>query len=207
MSQMDDTRLRSAYRDLTETASRTTEAPDIAPEVLQQLADGTYAGADRDALLERALSHDQTARELSFLLDVRAASADRPAAQSWRGWAMAATLLVVVLSGIRLLGRASDDDPLRSPNAAVTVVEPGVDGVIDVSTRFTWRAVSGAARYDVEVLRADGALLASATTADTSATLAFAAPLTPGERLSWWVTATLADGTTRRSAPTSLRTR
>jgi hypothetical protein len=207
MSQMDDTRLRSAYRHLMEGASSTTEALDIAPEVLQQLADGTYAGADRDALLERALSHDQTARELSFLLDVRAASVDRPVAQSWRRWAMAATLLVVVISGVRLLGGGSNDEPMRSPNAAVTIVEPGAEGVIEASTRFTWRAVTGATRYDVEVLRADGSLLASATTPDTSATLAFAAPLTPGVRVSWWVTATLADGTTRRSAPTSLRTR
>lgn len=207
MSQMDDTRLQSAYRHLTETVSRTTVAPDIAPEILQQLADGSYAGADRDALLERALSHDHTARELALLLDLRAANVGRPAAQSWHRWAMAATLLIVVASGIRWLGGGSSDDPLRSPEAAGAVVEPVADAVIDASTRFTWRAVAGATRYDVEVLRADGSLLASATTPDTSVTLAFAAPLTPGERLSWWVMATLADGTARRSAPASVRAR
>lgn len=207
MSQMDDTRLQSAYRHLTEAVSRTTEAPDIAPEILQQLADGSYAGADRDALLERALSHDLTARELALLLDLRAASVGRPAARSWHRWAMAATLLIIVASGIRWLGGGASGDPMRSPEAAVTIVRPAADAVIDASTSFTWRAVAGATRYDVEMLRADGSLLASTTTPDTSATLALTAPLTPGERLSWWVMATLADGTTRRSAPASVRAR
>lgn len=207
MSMTDDTRLQSAYRRLTEAVARTTDAPDIAPEVLQELADGRYGGADREALLDRALSHDHTARELAFLLDLRGASVARPAAARWGRWAMAATLLIVVVSGIRWLGKGSDDDPMRSANAAVSVVQPGAAAIVDTSTTFVWRAVAAAARYDVEVVRADGSLLASATTSDTSATLAFTTPLLPGERLSWWVTATLSDGTTLRSAPVGLRTR
>lgn len=207
MNMPDDPELQAAYRRLTVYESRSTEAPDIAPETLQQLAEGTYLGADRDVLLERALAHDATARELAFFMDLRAASAVRPAAAPWRGWALAATLLIVVIAGIRWFGSRVSAEPLRSPEFAVTVVRPGEGVAMDASATLTWRAVAGASHYLVEVVREDGTAIGSTTTADTSATLALTAPLTPGERLRWWVTATLPDGTTRRSAPALLRAR
>jgi hypothetical protein len=202
----DDARLQSAYRRLTADESRSAEAPDVSPETLQQLAEGTYLGADRDELLERALAHDSTARELAFFMDLRAANAQRVAAAPWRGWALAATVLIVVISGIRWFGTSASEEPLRSSESTVTVVQPREGAAVEGSTIFMWRAVAGASRYLVEVIREDGTLTASTTTADTSATLALT-PLTPRERLSWWVTATLSDGTTRRSAAASLRAR
>jgi len=203
----DDTRLRSAYQRLTEDESRVTPAADIAPETLQQLAEGTYLGADRDALIDRALAHESTARELALFLDLRNASEPRQAAVQWRRWALAASLVIVAVSGIRLFGVGAADDPLRSSTAGVTVVLPEESASFGGATVFAWRPVGDASSYVVEVLREDGTPVATLTTSDTTATLVPSAPVPAGERLSWWVTATLADGTRRRSAPVPLLAR
>jgi hypothetical protein len=207
MNMPDDTRLGSAYRRLTLDESRSTAAPDIDPETLQQLAAGTYLGGDREALIERALAHESTAREFAFFLDLRNASTPGQAGVPWRRWALAASLVIAVASGIRWFGEGLADDPLRASTSGITVVFPDEGATLDSATVFAWRQVSDASRYLVEVVREDGTAVATVTTFDTTATLTLATPLPTGERLSWWVTATLADGTTRRSAPALLRAR
>lgn len=206
MSERDDV-LQSAYQRLTQEASRSEPAPDTAPEILQQLADGTYLGTDRDTLIDRALAHEATAREFAFFLDARGASPPRATAARWRPWALAASILFVVASGIRWLGSDTSDEPMRSSDAAFTVILPDEGTAVDTSTVFAWRPVPDASRYLVEVVREDGTAVATVTTADTTAIFRPSAPLLSGERLSWWVTATLADGTTRRSAPALVRAR
>ena len=103
-----------------------------------------------------------------------------------------------------LLGLPLPDGELESELAAgLARVEAGLQEAVSSDDPF----VADASRYLVEVVREDGTAVATLTTFDTTATLALTTPLPSGERLSWWVTATLADGTTRRSAPALLRAR
>ena len=205
MTAPDEDRLKAAYRSML--AGGTASAPEVSPEILQQLAEGTYIGADRDALLERVLSHDETARELGFLLEIHGARRPAAAAGCWRRWALSASLVGVTALGVRYAVRDAGPDPLRSSGDAIDVVTPARAALFDSSTTFTWRAVVDAASYQLDVVREDGTTVATATTRDTAIAVVPALPLASGEVLSWWVTATLSDGTTRRSVPVTLRAR
>ena len=206
MKALNEEQLKAAYRSLLARGRDATQAPDVPPEILQQLAEGTYAGADRDALLERVLSHDETAREFGFLLEVHRNL--RPgAATPWRRWALAASLAAVAALGVRYATRDAASDPIRSSGDAVDVVSPVRAALFDSTTTFVWRPVVDASGYQLDVVREDGTTVASATTRDTVAAAAPSVPLVSGETLSWWVTAMLADGTTRRSVPVAIRAR
>jgi hypothetical protein len=95
---------------------------------------------------------------------------------------------------------AVDAETLRAAALASTeiaLVTPVVTA--GAGARATWRAVPGAARYHVEVLDADGAMLLALATPDT--TIALPDTLRPpaGAHYEWSVRARLADGSTRRS--------
>jgi hypothetical protein len=97
---------------------------------------------------------------------------------------------------------------MRSSAAdAVMVVSPAGDAPFDSATTFTWHPVPDASGYRVELVRDDGTEVATATSRDTVLSIVPSVTLVPGEVLRWWVTATLADGTTRRSTPAAIRVR
>ncbi len=207
MKGLDEDRLKAAYRSMLARARDKAFAPEVTPEILQQLAEGAYIGADRDALLERVLSHDETAREFGFLLEIHGARRQPAGAGSWRRWALAASLVGVTALGVRYAVRDPGPDPLRSSGDAVDVVSPARAALFDSSTTFTWRSVVDASSYQLDVVREDGTTVATATTRDTAIVVVPSVPLVSGEMLSWWITATLSDGTTRRSVPAALRAR
>lgn len=208
MTAPDESRLEAAYRALVDRESGDAPAPEIPAEVLQQLAEGTYVGPDRDALIDRALSHDASAREFAFFLDLHNARPQQRSATSVRRWALAASMVVVAALGVRWLGTDPGPDPLRSSvSDAVAVLEPADGAVFDTTVTFAWRPVPDASSYLVEVVRDDGTTVATTTTGDTTASVLPTMAVASGERLSWWVTATLSDGTSRRSTPAALTAR
>ena len=207
MKALDEAQLKAAYRALLARERDTTPVPEVSPEVLLQLAEGTYIGGDRDLLLDRVLSHDETAREFGFLLELQRAQRQPDAARPWRRWALAASLVGVAALGVRYASRDAASDPFRASGDAVDVVAPVRATPFDSTTTFTWRPVVDAASYRLDVVREDGSVVATATTRDTVTVAAPSVPLLSGEVLSWWVTATLTDGTTRRSVPVALRAR
>ena len=209
MKAPDENQLKASYEALLASEARVATPPDIPPEVLQQLADGTYIGTDRDALIDRALAHEATAREFGFLLEVhRARPGSGAVAPVWRRWALAASVVGALALGARYVTVDPGPEPMRSSAAdAVMVVSPASDAPFDSATTFTWLAVPDASGYRIDVVRDDGTAVAAATTRDTVLSVVPSVPLLPGEILRWWVTATLADGTTRRSTPAALRVR
>src|SRR5688572_25798645 len=139
----DEDQLKSAYQALLAREADVASPPDISPEVLQQLAEGTYIGADRDALIDRALAHEATARELGFLVEVHGARREsRAGAPAWRRWALAASVVGAVALGVRYVTIDPGPEPMRSSAVdAVTVVAPAGVAPFDSATTFTWHPV------------------------------------------------------------------
>ncbi|MGZ8467828.1 MAG: hypothetical protein ACXW61_00265 [Gemmatirosa sp.] len=95
---------------------------------------------------------------------------------------------------------AVDAETLRAAAVAATeiaLVTPVV--VAGAEARTTWRAVPGATRYHVDVLDADGAVVPTQATSDTTAMLPDTLRPPAGARYEWSVRARLGDGSTRRS--------
>ncbi len=131
-----------------------------------------------------------------------------PALRRWPGGvglAVAASLVLAV--GVRQYRARGDTDLERGAGDAVALVAPAPGDVpAGAPLRFVWHAVPRATRYEVEVLAADGAAVASGTTADTVFALADARRLAPGTTYRWWVSAVGDDGAAaRRSALRPLR--
>lgn len=198
----DDASLRALYATLM-AKRRPAAPPSVTVEQVHSLATGVAVAGDREALLDQVLSHPDTARELQFFMDLpRESPARRVWFRSPGTLALAAGLLLAVGFGLRQLTTPRAADVMRSDAAEVTLRAPSGDTIAGGSVKFVWDAISGASSYALEVTRDDGTLVASATTSDTTATATVSAGA-----LRWWVTATLDDGTTRRSAPRPLPVR
>ncbi|MEO6443716.1 MAG: hypothetical protein ABIZ91_08475 [Gemmatimonadaceae bacterium] len=178
--------------------------PAIDLEVMRALADGSYAGADRIALLEQLLAHPESARELRFLHEV---ARRRPAKRSTSlvPWLAAAAMLIVVVGGVARYGSEEPADTFRAtPEVTVTLAGP-VDGVAwRDSLTFAWQPVPGALSYRVEILDGDAAVVDSVTVHDT-AVVRGRPEMARATLLQWSVQAHFADGTVLRSRPRSLR--
>ncbi|MGQ0646805.1 MAG: hypothetical protein ACT4P7_04500 [Gemmatimonadaceae bacterium] len=200
MMTRDDTSLRALYAQLQAARRHRAPAPSIPVETVQALADGNYHGPDREALLDQVLSDAGMHAEFGFFLDL---ARDAPARAGFRfpalvrPFALAASVVIVIALGSRLLTRDPLDDPLRGTDTGVALVVPG-DAVRAGAVTFTWRALPGAVSYDLDVAREDGATVANHTTADTTARLTLEASGDAPFR--WWVTARRDDGTSLRSS-------
>jgi hypothetical protein len=140
----------------------------------------------------------------------RRAAIPAPSA-SWRRYAtfaLAASLLLAVGVGVmRRVGVPGNGDVTRG-ESAVTLLAPPTDVRSDAGAiGFVWRPVAGAVRYELEVVDSAGGVTFSATTADTTATLADTRRLTPGTAYRWWVRALDAAGAQRASDMRRLRVR
>jgi len=128
-----------------------------------------------------------------------------------RGWMAAAAVLLVAVGGVTVLRRGGlgnrGPDVVRSRPIAVAGVP--VVGVLPTGSgaaarALVWHRVSGAERYHVEVLDASGTVVFQAQTTDTLAALPALSGRGPR---TWWVRATMADGTERQSGVVGLSDR
>ena len=122
--------------------------------------------------------------------------------------ALAASLILAVGVGVVWRSGVPANGDVTRGESAVTLIAPPTEvrrggGVIG----FVWRPVTGAVRYELEVVDSAGAVAFSATTADTTATLADTRRLTPGTAYRWWVRAVDAAGAQRASDMRRLRVR
>jgi hypothetical protein len=76
--------------------------------------------------------------------------------------------------------------------------------VARVPVTFVWRAVPDTRNYTLELLTPDGTVAFTTRTSDTVLVTPAISPFAPGE-YQWWVRATAADGSTRRSDLRGLR--
>lgn len=209
---MNDEMLQTAYgRLLAERGADRAECS--TPEALRAVVEGTADEAER----LRILRHVGRCRHCRTELDLLRAAGDaarlaaRPAWRVAPVWAAAAAALVVLVGGAvawqAVRGRSPDaPGVLRDDGAAaVRLLAPDDEGEARLPVTLVWGAVPNARRYEVEVLRPDGAPVFTATTADTAVVVPAAAGLASGVAYRWWVAAALPDGSQPRSLARRLR--
>lgn len=194
---MTDAQLQELYREAlaARDARPAARCPD--PEALQALVDRQGTEDERLATLDHAMSCRSCSRELELLRALRAAApaVRRPRVAS--PWLVAASAIVAVAAAtIALRSLSTPANVMRGPSAGgVVLVTPPANASV-----LAWHAVPRAVSYVVEVMDAQGAVLAADTTADTSFALPAALRARSAPHEQWWVRARLSDGAELRSA-------
>lgn len=194
---MTDARLQELYREAmaARDASHDASCPD--PDALQALVERDGREETRLATLDHALSCRSCSRELELL---RALRAGAPAARRPRistPWLVAASVVVAVAAGtIGIRSMATPEPVLRGPSdQGVALIAPAPNASV-----LRWHAAPRAVAYVVEVMDAQGAVLAADTTIDTTFALPSSVRTASAAGEQWWVRARLSDGSEVRSA-------
>lgn len=195
---MDESTLRSRYRQLMERRRTTAGGSSVPLETLEALVEDRLAGVERIAVLEAVYSDPAAKREFEFLRELARERPER-AGRRW-GWLAAAS--VVLMFGGGLLWRASSpiSDPLRGPEAAVTLLAPAAGATVVVGDSLAWRPMTGALGYVVEVVTDDGEVAFRVETTDTVVAFGVPAGRTREGPAQWWVAASLGGSASTRSA-------
>jgi hypothetical protein len=179
----------------------------MAPEALLAIAEGRASERERLDTLRHVGACGQCRAELDQLR--AAVTAGRSLGRRRvRGPAIAASLVVLIAAAVvwraRLEPRA-ESQTLVGGSSVVELVAPIGEAPAGTSAVLTWHALTGALRYEVELVDASGHVLFSQTTRDTAATVPERAGIVPGVEYAWWVQAVLADGTAPRSRTARFR--
>ncbi|HKA86853.1 MAG TPA: fibronectin type III domain-containing protein [Haliangiales bacterium] len=209
-----DARLRDLYqRALAQRGERARERC-VAPEAILALTRREGPEKRRLEVLDHVMGCNACRAEFDLLRSIEqaGAEAERPAIvprHRW-GWlspvALAAALVLAVGVGVKL-GTRGAPDVERGTGDAVTLLAPAAETDAGAPVTFAWRPVSGALRYEIEVLDEQGKVVFARTTEQTSATLSDAGLLVPGSSYRWWVRAASGAGEPRSSPLRSLRIR
>ncbi|HSM14531.1 MAG TPA: hypothetical protein VLA66_10740 [Thermoanaerobaculia bacterium] len=179
---------------------------------IHRALDGELSAGELDALLARVTAEPALARAWRLARELRAGlvpnrSHPRQRPSRWLWGSVAATALVAALLvvAVRIPGPGVEREPA---GPRVTTAIPDSAKMPRTAFRLTWRAVAPGARYTVEVLDQDFALVDRA--ADLEAT-EYTVPAVALERLAsesllyWRVEAFLPDGE-RLASPTFVQT-
>jgi hypothetical protein len=202
---VNDARLRDAYaRILRSREAAGTPAP-VSLEAMLAVIERRGSDADRVRTLDAIMQSAEMRSEFE-VLRAAAAAAARPAVPRLV-YAMAATLVLAAGAGVWLASTTRAPDELRGPGAepAIALVSPGATIAADAPARFVWRAVPGASAYRLELLDADGTVVYSTRTADSSAVLPPNVTLRRGAEYRWWVKAETPGGEIVTGVPRPLR--
>lgn len=193
---MTDSDLRDIY-----TRSLTERADCPAPEALIALVTRTGSEPSRLATLDHVMACVSCKQDFELLRAIHAAeeantgaTAGRPR-RSLTPWLAAATVVLAV-GALTLTQLNHEPSPVRGASST----DIGLVG--DLSGTLVWHGIPDVVRYDVEIVDARGATIFHARVTDTTQALP---PNLPTGQLSWWVRATLRDGSERRSAILPIR--
>ena len=195
---MNDEKLRDAYERGLPRSDGSPALDDVSAERLRRLVEGEGSESERLRTLDVALSSAEGRRELEIVW--AAARAARPPRRSWQRFTLAASVLIVVGLGASTLWLRQRNTPpatvLRGSDSPVTLVAPVGEVGSDRATRFLWRAVGNADRYQIVVVDTTGTEMYAGETRDTALTLPDSVRLMPGRAYLWWVQARLNDQST-----------
>ena len=197
---MTDTELQEAYQAAIASRGSTSRTRCPSAEDLLALVERSGPEEARLQTLDHVMACADCHREMALLQAIHAAQPRRALIMP-RHWLAAAGLLIALGAGT-LLTRSvfvsGRPDLVRGTPAegeeSVGIVGPTALPPGGLHT-LTWHSVPRGMQYTVEVLDPDGRLLYSKQTSDTVATVG---PLSSAPA-SWWVRATLSDGTERHS--------
>jgi hypothetical protein len=205
-----DERLRALYASAVASGTARVAGEHPAPDTIAALARREGSEEARLATLDHVMACPECRRDFDLLRAVERAGVESGAAGSFvarRSWlmpaALAASVLLAVGIGRTVLG-PSAEETTRGEVDAIVLMQPDREAVAGDSLTFTWHAVPGATRYELELLDAGGAVAATAATSDTSAAPPAARALPPGD-YGWWVRTTTSDARAVRSAVRPLR--
>ncbi|HZS58894.1 MAG TPA: hypothetical protein VFA43_06470 [Gemmatimonadaceae bacterium] len=197
MSEANDSELRDIYK-----RGLTNRADHPAPEALIALVTQTGGEDSRLATLDHVMSCVSCKQDFELLRAIHAADQANAGASTLKSprrlpvpW-LAAAVVVLAAGALTLTLLKPSPNPVRgAPSADVTLVG-------DANGTLVWHAVPDVVRYEVEIVDASGQTIFHSRVTDT--TTALPANL-PAGTLSWWVRATLRDGSERRSAIVPIR--
>jgi hypothetical protein len=181
-------------------ASRDTCA---APEELLAAVERRGAEAGRLRVINHAMGCPACSEELELLrgLQLKAGTARR----QWITIGLAASLLLAAgIGSWRAFTTSGDENLVRGVGEGVVLIAPSGD-IATAPTSFVWSAVRNARRYEIEIRRDDGTLLARDGTSDTTFVAAAGVPFTPATDYYWTVSARLADGSELGTVPRRFR--
>jgi hypothetical protein len=193
---MNDEQLREAYERGLPRTDGASSLDDVSAERLRKLVEGEGAENERLRTLDVALSTAEGRRELEIAW--AAAKAAQPPRRSWQRYAVAASFLIVAAAST-VWWRQRDvpaGSVLRGSESPVTLVAPIGEVRSERATRFLWRAVGHAERYQIVVVDTTGTEMYAGETRDTAVTLPDSVRLLPGRAYLWWVQARLSDQST-----------
>lgn len=216
---MDDDELARAWTALQaqrRAASAGADTP--SPEALEAALNSTLSSDERERVIDELLAQGR-GEELRLLHTLRQAAGEstisvrRPPAPSWqRWWPAAAAAGLVVAIGLPTwraqrteTANSSDSATFRSATAdAVQLIAPASGAIWSAtnadSLRVIWHPVTSAMRYRVELLDANGRVVASReVTGDTATFMPAPVDGASAPAAGWWVVAALADGRELRS--------
>jgi hypothetical protein len=203
---METARLRRLYSG--RVAARAGGAGCVTPEAILAVIRREGGEDERLARLEHVMSCAACHREYEWLKAVDEAALEAEGAAVGRArpwWSRAAPLALaaslVLAAGTALLVTRRGADVERGEEGEIELVAPRAGEAADRPLTFTWRPVSGASDYVLEVQRGDGSVAFSDTTSDTTLMVA---GLTGGE-YRWWVRETTDGAGSRSSGLRSLR--
>ena len=163
---------------------------------------------DRLRTLDAVMADRDHMAELEVLW---AATGSRDARTRKPLWALgtiplAAAASVILVIGVTLLSRwtARPEATRGGIRSTVQLVAPAERVNADPIT-FSWKPVSDARDYEIEVLDADGLSTFVSTVRATSVQLPASVHLIPGAEYRWWVVARRADGSRIGAVPRRLR--
>lgn len=195
---MNDARLQELYL---EALSARDASPGVScpePEALQALVGREGSEDTRLVTLDHALSCLSCSRELELLRALRAAAPTVRRPRIATPWLVAASVIVAVAAGtMAIRSMSTPATVLRGAGGdrGVALIAPAPNAVV-----LRWHAVPRAASYVVEVMDAQGAVLAADTTIDTAFVVPPSVRSAKGAGDQWWVRARLSDGSEVRSA-------
>ena len=212
-----DEALRAAYQQALDARRVVARERCVTPEAMLALLRREGSEEQRLEVLDHVMSCGACSSELELLRSIEQAGSGtveqmRPGAPRRIArriaipFALAVAALLVVTVRQALPPRPGPDVE-RGTSGGVTLLEPPEEIAAGTSPTFAWKPVAGAQGYEIEVLDEKGAVVWSAKTSETSATLSDHALLGPGKTYRWWVRATTAPGTQRASATRTLRVR
>jgi len=201
---MSDDEMRRVYQSRRSARDSRGERAAVPHERLVALVEGRGAESERLATLDAVMSDPESAREFELLhalhANVRTARSIRPRRVAIISSLAAAALLIVAgLPALRSARTPAMTSRMRAVDQGAALIRPALEASPAASRTFEWRPVSGARSYVLEILTADGTLVFSRRTTQTSVTLPPDAQLPIGVEYRWWVTSELTDGTQRRS--------
>ena len=202
---MNDEQLRTAYGRAID-GRNASRAGCVSPDALESVADGRATEGERLRTLGHVGECRHCRADLELLRTAGETARRMTATTRFSAPAWVAAAVVLLVAGVALwLPLTPTGETMREGlTSDVRLIAPADGGLVPAPVTLAWSSIPATRRYDVEILDSAGVAVFATATGDTSITVSNTR-LLPGAPYRWWVRATLANGSQRRSITRRLR--